>query len=143
MKKSFIILFSAAFLLFSGKAFAENIVVIVNVANSQSVDMGFLKNIYSDNVTTWKNGKVIKLFDLPVKDSSREIFSQKVLGVSAKESAREWSNRKITNTAKNPPRTKRAKFVATAVAMNKLAIGYVPESLVKGKQGIKIAFTLK
>lgn len=120
----------------------EKIVVIVNVSNTQTIDAKFVKNVYSDIITTWNDGKKIKTFDLPVNSEVREFFSQTILGMSAKNSAREWSNRKITNTAKNPPRTKKAKFVATAVSMNKNAMGYVPESLVAGKKGVKIIMTV-
>ena len=122
---------------------AENVVVIVNASNKQALSADAVKGIYSDNVIQWKNGSSIKAYDLPTKQQAREIFSQKVLGISAKASAKAWANRKITNTAKNPPKTKKEKLVVSFVRKNKNAIGYVSESAIKGKKGVKVVMTLK
>lgn len=123
-------------------AWAGKVVVIVNEANGQSLSAGDIKGIYTDNIIQWSNGSEIKSYDLPVKDGSRESFSQKVLGVSARDAAKTWANRKITNTAKNPPRTKKEKLVVLSVAKKKNAIGYVSEEAIAGKSGVKVIMTI-
>ena len=121
---------------------AEDVVVIVNAANAQSLSKADIKAIYSDNIIAWSNGQAIVSFDLPVKNEAREGFSRAVLGLSASDAAREWANRKITNTAKNPPRTKPENLVVLSVSKDPNAIGYVPASAAQGKSGIKVLMTL-
>ena len=135
-------LFILMVMLISQSVWAEKVVVIVNAANSQSLSSSDIKGIYSDNVIQWSDGTAIKSYDLPIKDGSRESFSQKVLGTSARDIAKLWANRKITNTAKNPPKTKKEKLVILSVKKKKNAIGYVSESAAAGKEGIKIVMTI-
>ena len=90
----------------------------------------------------WGNGNRIVLFDLPPRSPSREIFSRQVLGMSAKQSASFWANKKITNTGKNFPKIKRESSVASTVKKNLNAIGYVNEKAVASKGGIKVLFSL-
>ena len=124
-------------------AYAENVVVIVNEANNQNISSSDIKAIYSDNIIQWSDGTPIKVYDLPVKNDAREAFSQNVLGASARATAKEWANRKITNTAKNPPKTKKERLVVASIKKKANAIGYVNESSVQGKKGIKVIMTIK
>ena len=121
----------------------EKVVVIVNAANDQKITSADLKNMYSDIVTHWANNQPIDLFDVPVAVEAREIFSHKILGISAGEAAAAWANRKITNTAKNPPITTKEDLIPKFVAKDPNAIGYVSKSVAEGKQGIKIIMTLE
>jgi len=123
-------------------SWAESVVVIVNDANAQALSKSEIKGIYSDNVIQWSDGTNIKSYDLPVKDGSREIFSQTVMGTSARDVAKTWANRKITNTAKNPPKTKKEKLVVLSVKKKKNAIGYVSQSAIEGRTGIKVVLTI-
>lgn len=132
------ILFILVSIFWFSLSFAESVVVITNEKNMQSLSIEDIKGIYTDNLIQWDNGASIKVYDLPVKREAREKFSQKVLGTSARAAAKAWANRKITNTAKNPPKTKKQKLVVAAVKKNKYAIGYVNESAIKGKSGIKV-----
>ncbi len=121
---------------------AESVVVIVNEENSQAISADDIKGIYTDNIIQWKDGSSIKSYDLPTKNAARETFSQKILGGSAKNAARDWANRKITNTAKNPPKTKKQKLVVLLVKKDKNAIGYVSKNALEGKSGFKILMTI-
>jgi len=121
---------------------AEKVVVIVNEANDQSISANDIKGIYSDNVIQWADGTTIKSYDLPIKDGNREVFSQNILGTSARDTAKAWANRKITNTAKNPPKTKKEKLVVLQVKKKKNAIGYVSEEAIAGKSGIKVVMRI-
>jgi len=117
---------------------AESVVVIVNPANKVTLSQKDVKAIYSDNIITWKNGKRIKAYDLPVRSKARKTFSKKVMGKPARSVARDWANRKITNTAKNPPRTKKERLALLSVAKNRNAIAYVPASMVKGRRDVRV-----
>jgi len=121
----------------------EKVVVIVNAANSQKLTAADLKNMYSDIVTHWADNEPIDLFDTPVSMEAREAFSHKILGISAGEAASAWANRKITNTAKNPPITTKEDLIPKFVAKDPNAIGYVRKSVAEGKEGIKIIMTLE
>ena len=121
----------------------DKVVVIVNVANNQAVTAADLKNMYNDIVIHWSNNQPIDLFDTPVSADARKVFSEKILGVSPDEAAREWANRKITNTAKNPPKTSKEELVPKFVAKDPNAIGYVSASTAEGKEGIKVIMTLE
>lgn len=130
--------------LFGGSAIAaDKVVVIVNAKNTQALTSTDIKNIYNDNVVTWSSGASITAYDLPIKSESREAFSQKVLGTSARDTATEWANKKITNTAKNPPVTKPDSVVLSNVAKDPDAIGYVPASAAAGKEGIRVILTIE
>ena len=144
MKKGLITFFSVFYLTMMGTAMADDkVVVIVNEANSQMLSTTDLKNMYNDIVIHWTNNQPIDLYDIPVAAQARKIFSEKVLGVSPSEDARDWANRKITNTAKNPPKTTKEALVPKFVANDPNAIGYVSASEAEGKKGIKVIMTLK
>lgn len=122
---------------------AEKVVVIVNAKNAQTLTAADVKNIYNDNVITWSNGARISAYDLPVKSEARETFSQHVLGISARDAATQWANKKITNSAQNPPTTKPESVVVNSVMKDADAIGYVPASAAAGKEGIRVILTLE
>jgi len=141
MKKILCLLFSS--LLFAGTVYADGkVAVIVNSANTQALSKLDIKNIYSDIVTTWENGKTISVYNLPLKSPAREKFSRGVLKMSASSAEMELNNLKITNRMKNPQKEKREKLVVSIVARNPDAVGYVSASLVENKTGIRVLFEL-
>jgi len=142
MKKGIIAIVMYAALVGAAAA-GDKVVVIVNKANSQGVTATDLKNMYNDIVIHWGNNEPIDLYDTPVSAEARKIFSEKVLGMTPSEAAREWANRKITNTAKNPPKTTKEELVPKLVAKDPNAIGYVSASVAEGKEGIKVIMTLE
>ena len=121
----------------------DKVVVIVNEANKQEITAADLKNMYSDIVIHWVNDEPITMFDTPISVEARKVFSEKILGVSAGDAAMAWANRKITNTAKNPPITTKEKLIPKFVAKDPNAIGYVSKSVAEGKPGIRIIMTLE
>jgi len=137
------VLFVLSVLLSAQMALAENVVVIVHEDNSQSLSNSDIKAIYSDNIVQWSDGSSIKSFDLPLENSVREKFTQEVMGMSARETARLWANRKITNSAKNPPKIKKERLVVLSVRRYKNAIGYVSESAIAGKKGLRVITTIQ
>lgn len=120
----------------------ESIVVIVNAENSQQLTEQQIKNIYADIVTQWDNGNKITVYNLYADEEARETFSQKVFGESAHKQVLAESNRKITNTIKNPSKTKSARLVLKMVSRNPNAIGYVPKSMVKDTTNVRIVLQI-
>jgi ABC-type phosphate transport system substrate-binding protein len=117
--------------------------VIVNDKNAQPLTAADVKNIYNDHVAHWANGRRVNVYELPVKNAAREIFTRGVLGVSAREAAAERNNKKITNTAKNPPATKPESLVISNVARDEDAIGYVSAESAAGREGVRVILTLE
>lgn len=120
----------------------ESVVVIVNTENTQQLSAQQIKNIYSDIVTQWENGNKITVYNLYADDESRETFSQKIFGESAHKQVLAESNRKITNTIKNPSKTKSARLVIKMVSRNPDAIGYVPKSMVENATNVRIVLQI-
>lgn len=145
MKKilSIILLCSALSLLSLNSSLAgESVVVIVNAANTQELSEQQVKNIYADIVTEWNNGKKITVYNLRVDHEAREAFSQQVFGDSAQKLAAAELNRKITNTIKNPSKTKSARLVTKLVGKNPNAIGYIPASMAQGNPDIRVVLQI-
>ena len=120
----------------------ESVVVIVNKENTQSLTEQDIKNIYSDIVTHWDNGNKIDVYNLAVEDEAREIFSQKIFGESAQKQAAAEANRKITNTIKNPTKTKSARLIEKLVSKNPNAIGYIPASSLKDASKVRVVLQI-
>lgn len=127
----------------TGSFAADEIAVIVNRANTQQLTMEQVKNIYSDNINAWQSGARIRVLNAPVNSYIREIFSKKVLGLSAHQAAATEANKKITNSLKNPSETKRERLVASIVSKKTNAIGYVSKEMAESKSGVKIIMIIK
>ena len=117
---------------FSTLVEAGPVSVIVHPDNPlASLTMTEVKQFYTDFRTSWPTGGKVKVYDLPMSDPAREAFSQKVLNKRAQDVAMEWANKRITNTAKNPPVTLRSPvLLQSKVSGNPLAIGYLPQEKV-------------
>ncbi|KPJ94266.1 MAG: hypothetical protein AMJ53_05650 [Gammaproteobacteria bacterium SG8_11] len=121
---------------------ADTLVIIVNSANQQVLTEQDIKNIYSDIVTNWKSGERINLYNLPAEDKARDKFSRAIFGESAREILQQEHNRKITNSIKNPSRTKRASLLSTIVARDVNAIAYLPKDMLKSDKDIRIVLEI-
>lgn len=126
----------------SGKVRDNTIAIIVNRANAEAISVDDIRNIYFDKIIHWQNGEKITLYNLPLNSSGREVFSRKVLNMSAIQAATEESNRVITNAALNQSQTKRERLVLSYVERNPQAIGYVPFNEAKGNNNVRIIMTM-
>jgi len=142
MKMVRLIVVSFFLMLISVQAMAEKVVVIVNAKNVQELNKQDIAAIYSDNIIQWDNGSKIKLYDLPEGSVLRDVFSKDVLGMSTGEAVREWLNRKITNSARNPPHSRTERLLLLTVKRNGNAIGYVSESAAKRSEGVRVVMTI-
>ena len=121
----------------------DTVVIIVNSKNNQSITAEDIKNLYTDKITTWKDGKKIIVYNLPVNSRTREIFSYKLLHKSPSQAATAASNRVITNVIRNSTETKTARLVGSTVSKNPTAIGYTTYKNVKGKSSLRIVMTVE
>jgi len=126
----------AVILLGYRSADAEPVAVIVNASNPvTSLSIDEIRKYYENDSVNWPGGSRVVFYDLPVETDTRKIFSEKILGRSPEEVSREWYNKKITNTAKNPPITLILDvLVQKRVSMSKGAIGYIPKSKVSSSK---------
>ena len=142
-KLQILLLLASLSLLFAASATAgEGIAIVVNKQNQQTLTERDVKNIYSDIVTEWDNGKRIKVLNLPVDSDARETFSQRLFGESAQRMAAAESNRKITNTIKNPSSTKSDRLVVKLVSRNPDAIGYIPLELLDETDNVRVVLRI-
>ncbi len=121
---------------------SESVAIVVNASNTQQLSEQEVKNIYADIVTQWDNGEKITVYNLHVDDESRETFSRKIFGESARKLAQAESNRKITNTIRNPSKTKSARLVLKLVSKNVNAIGYIPLSMASKAANVRIVLQI-
>jgi len=131
-------------LVITGTAYAgPRIAIIINEHNQQKLSLLDITNIYNDKVFTWENGEKIDVYNLPSSSQAREVFSHALLGLSARGAAAEESNRRITNTSRNPQLLKRERLVRLAVGADKNAIGYVNAANLGSKKGIRVLFIIE
>jgi len=135
-------LFLLAFWL-SAPICAQQMVVVVNVDNTEIITPTIIKQIYSDKRNFWATGQQILLFELPVKDKGREIFAKALLNKSAMASQSDWSNRYVKNTIKNKVKIKPHKLVAKFVSIHKSAIGYIPLFIAEKQKNLKIVMMIE
>lgn len=129
-------------LVLSPSLLAQQMVVVINAKNAEEITPEMIKQIYSDKRSFWKSGNQILLFELPVKDQRREIFSKALLNKSAIASQSEWSNRYINNTIKNKVKIKPEKLVAKFVSNYQYAIGYISALEAEKQNNLKIIMTI-
>lgn len=133
-----------ALLAFANTAFAgPRIAIIVNSQNKQRLSLQDITNIYNDKLITWKNGEKIDVYNLPTSSPAREVFSRALLGLSAIGAAAEESNRRITNTSRNPQFLKRERLVRLVVGADKNAIGYINAENVGNKKNLRVLFIIE
>ncbi len=135
----------SVFLFFTASAGAgEAVVVIVNADNPvKTLSVEDVRHYYENDVLNWPNGKKIHLYDLLTQDPAREKFSDTVLEKDAQKVAMEWAGRKITQTAKNPPKTVRsATLMQARVARDPNAIGYLLKGNITSKK-VKVVTTIE
>jgi hypothetical protein len=121
---------------------ANKIAVIVHNENDQLLTAQEIRAMYMDRLTQWKNGSKIMLYNLPLGDSHREKFSQRVLNMSALQADEAESQRRDNNVAINPVLVKAKNIVVSYVERNPNAIAYVPLTMVRDKSKVKVILTL-
>ena len=133
--------------LFAGECMAGDgggVAIIVHKDSPiASMTVDDLRRYYSDVFLTWDSGEKVKIFDLPMDDPTRQVFSSKVLGKAPQDVTMEWANKRITNTAKNPPTILKSQLLMVSkVAHDINALGYVSGAKVE-EEKVKIVLRIK
>jgi hypothetical protein len=94
---------SAALMVTTPPARADELVVIVNKANAaEKMTPKQVKNHYMRIQGTWSNGEKVKPVDLPPTAVPRNAFLAKLIGMSNAEFDRYWIEKQYAN-AETPP----------------------------------------
>ena len=118
-------------------------VIVHKDSEVRSMTVDDLRRYYSDIYVLWGGGEKVKIFDLPMDDPTRQVFSTKVLGKAPQDVTMEWASKRITNTAKNPPTILKSQLLMLSkVAHDTNALGYISEESVD-EQKVKVVLVIK
>ena len=134
-----------AVLIFASESVAgEGVAIIVHKDSKvDTLSVEDLRRYYSDILVTWPDGEKVKIFDLPMDDSTRQVFSAKVLGKAPQDVTMDWASKRITNMAKNPPTILKSQLLMLSkVGQSPNTLGYISEERVD-KQKVKVVLVIK
>jgi hypothetical protein len=112
----------------ASSALADELVVIVNPANTESISASQLESVFLRKENHWSNGDKVVPFNLPPETTMRIAFDRAALGMSADETARYWLDQRIRSGITAPRELGDASLIVRLVARLAGGIGYVPSS---------------
>jgi ABC-type phosphate transport system substrate-binding protein len=118
-------------MILSLSAMAE-VSVIVNNANSDTIDAQTLKRIYLGKMKTFPNGNKVTLLTLKDSDPSTEPFRKKALRKSNSQFKSYWSKLAFTGKGMPPKEMDNAAEMIKAVKADTAAMGFVDSAMVSG-----------
>lgn len=124
---AFLLLFG---LLWSGRALAEDVVVIMNKDNPNTVDLAYVAKVYSGSLKAWPDGSPVFALDHPDDSELRATFTSVVLNRSVANMRAIWSQNIFTGKGLPPKVVSPDAEMKKLVATNRNAIGYVRASQV-------------
>ncbi|MEX8520466.1 MAG: substrate-binding domain-containing protein [Leptothrix sp. (in: b-proteobacteria)] len=107
---------------------ADDIVVIVNKDNPNSIDRAFVERLYTGAIKGWPDGSPAFVLDLAENDPARALFSTRVLGRSLANMRAIWSQNIFTGKGLPPRVVSPDAEMKRLVATNRNAIGYIRAS---------------
>ncbi len=108
---------------------------------AKKLDRAELAAIFKTKRRKWKGGGRIIALNLPAKSGSRVAFDKAVLGMSPKQVARFWIDRRVRGGARPPKPVPSAAVMVKVVAKLKRGIGFVPLS--KVKKGVRVVGVIR
>lgn len=132
MKKFYIIITVVVLLMVTSSlsANATDVTIIVNKANTNTIDKATVKKIYMGDMTSWTDGSAILAIDLSEGNSARDSFTDSVLGKSVSNMKALWAQKIFSGKAVPPKTVESDDEVKKIVSGNKNAIGYIKGSSV-------------
>ncbi|MDD5434433.1 MAG: substrate-binding domain-containing protein [Nitrospira sp.] len=130
MKKTYLIITVIILLIgtLSMSAYSSDFAVIVNKANTGTIDNSQLKKIYTGDMTTWPGGAAITAVDLPEDNPVRKSFTSSALGKTVANIKALWAQKIFTGKGIPPRVVDTDDEVKKIVSGNKHAIGYIKSS---------------
>lgn len=110
------------------------VAVIVNAANTQSLSIEDIREIYAGTLTHWTTGNKIIAYNLPTASAARKIFYRKIRNLSRRP---DYKGNKHNS---NQHQIKRERLLISSIAYNENAIGYTRAESVKHNSKIKILY---
>ncbi len=124
----------------SAPAFCGDMVVIVNKANAQAIDLAFVTKVYTGTAQSWTDGSPIVVFDQN-DEAVRGSFAA-MFGKTAGNLKSTWANLMFSGKATPPKMIGGDAEVKAAVSANKSAIGYINaasvDASVKGRRQVTV-----
>jgi ABC-type phosphate transport system substrate-binding protein len=105
------------------RASADELVIIVNKANTQAIDIGLVTKIYTGDMLTWSDGSSIAALDQS-DDAVHEQFAKQI-GKTAGNLRTIWARLMFGGKATPPRPVTGDAEVKSAVSASKTAIGYI------------------
>lgn len=132
MKSILYALFSAVLLLATvaplDAALASDFVVIVNKANTATLDKATVAKIYSGELVAWPDGAKVAPVDLPEDNATRVSFCSEMMGKTIANVKALWAQLIFSGRALPPKQVGSDDEVKKLVAANKGGIGYIKAS---------------
>jgi hypothetical protein len=129
-------------LVFEREKKKNKVAVIIHENNSQQLTAKEIKALYLDRLTRWSDGSRVMLYNLPLGDKYRDMFSKSVLKMTALEADKQEIKRRELRIKANDVEVKSKNVVISYVEQHPNAVAYVPLSLVREKSGVKVVFTI-
>jgi len=117
--------------LFSSSSFAD-VAVIVNTANSATIDDGEIPRIFLGKIKKFSSGDQVTLVNLKYNEPVRNEFENKVLSKKPSQVKAYWAKLMFSGKGKPPKELASDKDILAFVAANPSAVGYVAEASVDG-----------
>jgi ABC-type phosphate transport system substrate-binding protein len=114
----------------SSQVLAEDVVVVINKENRNTIDLAYVAKIYSGALRSWPDGSAVIAIDYPEEAEVRVQFSLKVLNRSVANMRAVWSQNIFSGKGLPPRVIANDEEIKRTVAANKYAIGYLPASQV-------------
>jgi ABC-type phosphate transport system substrate-binding protein len=132
-----------ALLLTGQAAAAEELAVIVNVANTTAaLDAKAVKAHFLKTVSSWGNGDRVRSVDQTDATPKRAAFLAKVLGMSPTELERYWIEKQYATAVTPPAKAPDDATVIRIVKTFKGAIGFVSKEAAE-REGVKVVLILQ
>lgn len=111
-------------------AWAADVVVIVNKANTSAVDKAFIMKVYTGEAKNWPDGGPVFAIDNAEDSPVRADFISSVLGKSSGNMKALWAQNIFSGKGLPPKVVESDTEVKKVVSTNKNAIGYIKASSV-------------
>ncbi len=122
-------LFGMSVVLLSSSALA-NIAVIVNSANSATINESDISRIFLGKIKKFSTGDKVTIVNLKFKQATRNEFEEKALKKSASQVKAYWAKLMFSGKGKPPKEFASDKEILSFVMANPGAIGYIDEKSV-------------
>lgn len=107
---------------------SDNIAVIMNRDNPNTVDLAYINKVYSGTLKAWPDGSPVFALDHSEESDLRSLFSTQVLNRSVANMRAIWSQNIFTGKGLPPRVVSLDAEMKRLVASNRNAVGYIRSS---------------